>query len=674
MFTKKQLEAQLRLFKGYILEDTSVSFVDPEACFGKGLLFTKPVPIDVYLIANELYGKDSTKWNNTFHKSFATVRDLPLETLVAQQIIHYFTTYGLEELGIYDSDLVYIPFEKLEVPEITEDIPLIVIKELTKEQLQEKMMILLSSGIALSKEVISDIMELSDYIDLDKINQIKNKEVKSALYEKYHIVPYNNVEFLRYLIKKATGKTLLIKDKATIQALKNAETHLLWSELDNYVGKYGYEKLSEIFLRYKDLFIAMKRPATNETAKLLNAIINKLRRRATANHKPLEINILDRLTQIKTLQEVTENKELIIAELNKVPLFRVVRILNSFKIREKNIDHMLAKIRNGKAFVYPSKHLNIEAQTHIAQIELQNIIKRNLLDRLRHTLTGKTIYMPETISYAIPQSEKQFMGDIPEGSYVEVKREDDMVLGIHWMNLDHENTWDARVDLDLHAQNRNEQYGWSSSYRSSDGSDFYFSGDLTDAPKPYGATEVFYIGKNCGNKEFLLTLNNYTSNKEDVPFEFFIAKTERSNINRDYVVDPNKVLVSIPRTFEWGCAGSYTRQMTLGFIRITSSTIRFYFNDVSLGSSIVTRQTATIKSAYECLDAASQSQLMLRDVLVDAGVQFVDAPYVEKIVPSEIVDENGNQLFKKVIVKADYDFSLEAIDKTSIIKLIMEEK
>lgn len=674
MFTKRQIEAQLRLFKGYLLDDANVSFVDPEACYGKGLLFTKQVPINIYLVANELYGKDSTKWNNTFHKSFATVRDLPLETLVAQQIIHYFTTYGFEELGIYDSELVYIPYEKLEVPEITEDIPLIVIKELTEEQLKEKMMVLLTSGIALSKETISDIMELSDYINLNKIHQIKNKEVKSALYEKYHIVPSNNQEFLRYLIKKATGKTLLIKDKATIQALKNAETHLLWSELNNYVSKYGYEKLSEIFLRYKDLFIAMKRPATNETAKLLNAIINKLRRRANTNHKPLESNILDRLTQIKTLQDVTENRELIIEELNKVPLFRVVRILNSFRIRETNIDYMLAKIRNGKAYVYPSKHNTIDTNKHITQIELQNLIKRNLLDRLRHTLTGKTIYMPEVISYAIPQSEKQFMGDIPEGSYVEVKREDDMVLGIHWTNLDNDSSWDSRVDLDLHAQNRNEQYGWSSSYRSSDGSDFYFSGDLTDAPKPNGATEVFYIGKNCGHKEFLLTLNNYTSNKEDVPFEFFIAKTDRSNINKDYVVDPNKVIVSIPRIFECGCAGSYTRQITLGFIRITNSTIRFYFNDVSLGSSIVTRQTNTIKSAYDCLDAASQTQLMLNDVLKDAGVTFLDKPTYEKLEPVETFDENGNQLFRKVIVKADYDFSLEAIDKTSIIKLMMEEK
>ena len=399
------------------------TLIDPEACYGKGLLFTKQVPINIYLVANELYGKDSTKWNNTFHKSFATVRDLPLETLVAQQIIHYFTTYGFEELGIYDSELVYIPYEKLEVPEITEDIPLIVIKELTEEQLKEKMMVLLTSGIALSKETISDIMELSDYINLNKIHQIKNKEVKSALYEKYHIVPSNNQEFLRYLIKKATGKTLLIKDKATIQALKNAETHLLWSELNNYVSKYGYEKLSEIFLRYKDLFIAMKRPATNETAKLLNAIINKLRRRANTNHKPLESNILDRLTQIKTLQDVTENRELIIEELNKVPLFRVVRILNSFRIRETNIDYMLAKIRNGKAYVYPSKHNTIDTNKHITQIELQNLIKRNLLDRLRHTLTGKTIYMPEVISYAIPQSEKQFMGDI-DGLSISTRPED----------------------------------------------------------------------------------------------------------------------------------------------------------------------------------------------------------------------------------------------------------
>ena len=135
---------------------------------------------------------------------------------------------------------MYIPHEQLDIPELEEDIPMIIIHKLSEQELKDKLMILLTSGIALSKETIADIMELSDYIDLDMVDDVKNREVKTALYEKYYIVPGNNVEFLRYLIRKVTGRTLLIKDKATIKALQEADTHLLWSELKGYVVLNGY--------------------------------------------------------------------------------------------------------------------------------------------------------------------------------------------------------------------------------------------------------------------------------------------------------------------------------------------------------------------------------------------------------------------------------------------------
>ena len=241
MMNEKQIEAELRLFKGYtISEDEFYDGKLRENAYGNGILFLEEPSPAVLEKALELYGKDGEKWNQTFHKSFSTVRDTPIVTLIAQQLIHYFTTYGLESLGLYNEDLVYIPHEQLDIPELEEDIPMIVIHKLSEQELKDKLMILLTSGIALSKETIADVMELSDYIDLDMVDDVKNREVKTALYEKYHIVPGNNVEFLRYLIRKVTGRTLLIKDKATIKALQEADTHLLWSELKGYVVLKGY--------------------------------------------------------------------------------------------------------------------------------------------------------------------------------------------------------------------------------------------------------------------------------------------------------------------------------------------------------------------------------------------------------------------------------------------------
>lgn len=674
MMTQKQIEAQLRLFKSYtLLNNESYSGVLHENAYGKGVLFIEEPPVSILEAAIKMYGKDGEKWNQTFHKSFATVRDTDIEILIAQQVIHYFTTYGLESLGLYDSDLVYIPHEQLEIPDLEEDIPMTVIHKITIEQLQEKLMNLLTSGIALSKETISDIMELSDYIDKERFDEIKNREVKTTLYDKYLIAPKNNIEFLRYMVFKATGSTMLIKNNTMIQAIKKADIEQIYGFMNSYVStKYGYQNLAQIFFRYKDIFLAFKRKENESVyAKSINKIINRVRKLATKYHKPLEPNILDQLTQLCTLQSVTDNADLIEQELNKVPLFRVIRILNALEYRIKGNTEILVKVRNGKGHIHDIKEGKMNDVKKFAQISLRNIVKFNLINRLKKQLEGKTIYMPDYISYTLPQSEKQFSGNIPEGSYVEVKREDDMVLGIHWTNLNKEG-WDARVDLDLHAQNRSEQYGWNTSYRSAGSGDFYFSGDITDAKLPNGATEVFYIGKNCGDKSFLLTINNYTANNAEVPFEFIIGRTNKEIIDRNYVVDPNKIIVQIPRVFEHD--NGNVRQMTLGFIRITSEYIRFYFNDFALGNSIVTRQTKVTQGAYNYLETYADIQLQLKPILKEAGVEFLDTPYKEEIVETDQVDEDGNKLYKKVTIKPDYNFSLEAIDKETLIKLLMEEK
>ena len=698
MMNERQIEAELRLFKGYtISEDEFYDGKLKENAYGNGILFLEEPSPTVLEKALELYGKDEEKWNQTFHKSFSTVRDTPIVTLIAQQLIHYFTTYGLESLGLYNEDLVYIPHEQLDIPELEEDIPMIIIHKLSEQELKDKLMILLTSGIALSKETIADIMELSDYIDLDMVDDVKNREVKTALYEKYYIVPGNNVEFLRYLIRKVTGRTLLIKDKATIKALQEADTHLLWSELKGYVvlngyyennkfikklrNKYqseedkprltnGYEVLAKIFLRYKNLFLAMKRKnyePDDKEAKQINSMINNISKLSKKYHEPLESNILDTLTQIKSKAELDDIKNDLIKELKNINLFRMTRIINSLSYRanEENTS-ILYKVRNGKGYV---KEYNASE----SYFDVTNIIKDIVLEeytkRIETKLKGKTVYIPDNIKYMVPQSEKQFMDNIPEGSYIEVPRESDMLVGIHWTNLDKDG-YDGRVDLDLHMQNKNEQYGWNTLYRSST-ANFFFSGDVTDAPKPLGATEVFYIGKNCENKNFLLTLNNYTANRDEVPFEFIIAKTNTADICKNFIVDPNNILTKVNKKFEYDVNGNKVNQITLGLVKIKDDNIRFYFNDFSLGTSIITRQNKITQGAYSYLESYSDTQMELKE-LIKPYVTLTDSPLVETLVETDQVDEDGNKLFKKVTRPVDYDLSLENISKETIIEMFTE--
>ena len=62
---------------------------------------------------------------------------------------------------------------------------------------------------------------------------------------------------------------------------------------------------------------------------------------------------------------------------------------------------------------------------------------------------------------------------------------------------------------------------------------------------------------NYKNKNFLLTLNNYTANRDEVPFEFIIAKTDTADICKNFIVDPNNILTKVNKKFEYDANGNY---------------------------------------------------------------------------------------------------------------------
>lgn len=708
--TNSQIQSELRLFKGFTFEHNRPTNQVNNYLNGvmSGIMFnTDRVPSDVIEEAVKMYGIKPEMYNETFHKSFKVVRDLDILDLFLQQISHYITTYGFESLGIYDESTVYIPKEKLEIPELDTDVYLTIIREIQPSELTERLMTLLTSGIALSKETIDDIMNLSDYINLDMVDEVKNREVKTALYEKYHITPGNNVEFLRYLINRATGITLLIQDKATINAIKNADTRLLWSELNEYVtlqGYYennkfikkpkninkaewtdGYKVMAKIFLRYKNLFLAMKRKDNTTEAKLLNRIINRISKLSHIYHTPLESNILDNITKIYTVQTVDHLKEQILKELDKSTVFREIRILNALKHRQfKTSNYYVYKIRNGKAFVREQSDLRVDKQTFLY---LYKLISNHLMNRVKQNIYGKSFYIPNNVCYTLPTSEKQFNGNVPEGSYIEVPLNQAMVIGVHWTNLSN-NGYEDRVDLDLKMRNKSESYGWDTSYRSHN-RNFMFSGDVTDAPKPKGATEVFYIGPECENKSFTITLNKYTSNNTEVPFEFFIAYTDKESVDKDFVVDPNNVITQINNKFAHDKFDGIVNDMTLGMVKITDGVVKFYFNDFTTGDSIVSNKNFVTTGIHEYTNEYVENQIKLEKFLeACGGVIWRTKSYSASIYYERLEDGNKEMITSKrameltkngnshlieeelETISADYDLSLDGISKDTLIKLL----
>lgn len=662
----------LRLFKGYLGEKTDTV---NEKALKYGLLIPNNADEEVVDLAIEMYGKDGEKWNQTFHKDFEIVKNAPIEDLIAQQMIHYITTYGFESLGMYDSDLVYIPREKLEIPELDlENIEFITIKPLTSDELTEKLMTLVTSGIALSEWTVEDVKVLSDFIDKNRFDEVSNREIKTYLYDKYNIMPKNPDDFLRYMLFKLTGNTLKIQSVDMIYQVRRSDKNKALKMLESYLtDDNSYKKLSSIFLRNKQLFLALKVKKEDVEyygAKVkINKIINKLRKLSIYNHKPLPINVLDHLTD-KSLY-VTDDT--ILRLLDDVTIFREIRILNGILYRLYGNDNILYRIRNGKSYVTKQ---STKTSNHIDKLEkLSKLVINHLVQRLSTKVKDKTIYIPKNVVYTAPTSEKQFFGDIPEGSYIEVPRNNNIVYGVHWKNIkDGKPTCvrrfygeevlpqgEERVDLDLKQMNKSDVFGWDASYRSSK-SDILFSGDITNAQLPDGATELFYVGQNVGNVAFLVTLNMFTNNSQDVPFEFVIANaTHRpENVSR-YALDPNNILYKMDAIIK-----NMERQKTLGLITI-SDTIRFYFNEFSLGNSVATsRRDDITMGAFDYLNTYGKTQLKLNELLKDSEAIIVNEPTIKTKV---IKNVDGNEISEIIDTPVDLDLSLESITKDTIIDL-----
>lgn len=657
----------LKLFKGY-LGDNTISIDDSDGlnCMGLfnqkalkfGVMIPNNAPKETVEEAIKLYGKDGKKWNQCFHKGFSVVANSSIEELVFQQIIHYFTTYGFESLGIYNSDRVYIPREQLEIPELEKDIEMVIIKPLTAQEISDKIMTLLTSGIALSKDTIASIMVLSDFISKDNFASVKNREVKIALYDKYNLVPSNPDEFLRYLIYKTTGSTLKIQNSELITRIKNCDK----AKALELFNKYENMKLlASIFLRNKNLFLAykvskndMRYVWTNQDVRInLNKKINKLRKLAIKNHKAIGLGLLDKITDTNIQVPLND----LINALDNASIFREIRIFNSLNYRATNPESIVYKIRNGKTYVSKLEHLSYFSGSILN--ERRNIVFDHLKNRVKNKVEGKAICIPKNIVYAAPTSEKQFNDNFPFGSYIELPRGENLVYGVHWQNISKNENEIERVDLDLHQVNKHSMFGWDTSYRD-DGKNILFSGDMTDAPLPDGATELFYVGNNYGHGAFLITLNMFTNNTEDVPFEFVIAK---GNVEDKKCIDPNNILTSVNMTVK-----KDERQKVVGFI-VIGETIKFYFNDFSAGKSCPTTSVDdVITGMFDYLSNYSKTQLKLNDLLKEAGAIITDTPKIKITKVTLIPDGTSYEALEEQDV--NIDLSINSITKETIIDLL----
>lgn len=582
-FKNMYIMKSLRLFNAVISKDSTDKdpvidtlgiIIEPSAVWAKDQILS-------YYEKEVLDGYDL---NKTFHKSWQKIKESTRFQLLVDQILHYMTTYGTD----FQSDFIYIPTEKLDIPRVDiNTLKFKVIRGYTREELIDKSLSLLTSGVALKQETINDVLSLLhdelDYTFSGK-EKINNKEAVVQLAEVYGVLPTNPTEFLRYIVYRTTGESLLIKNDYLISSIKSSTFNPT-----PLFKKFGLKRLAEIFNRFEPLFLAYK----NRSRKT----INKISKLSKTYHKPLVENPLNNVTNAILSVDDTH-------WLENATTFSLLKALNACHTRLQGQTNFMYNVRNGKSWVEFNDVNNADVWQHNYSTILSHLKER--LD-----FTGKEFYVPSNIEYSVPTSEKQFVGNIPMGTRVYGKK---LAVGMYW-----ENEWGAR-DLDLSGVTQNNtKVGWNARY-SSDNNSLLYSGDITSAPN--GAVEYLYANKGLSDP-VLVNMNIYSGN-DGSGYKIIVGSGD--DISKDYMMNPNNLI------FEQRVE-AVQKQMILGLFLPKGESKQQSFIVLNGGSGslrVSTSMSDVSKIGNKALVEEWQYKLSLKDIIELLG----------GTVHSDTIDEN----------------------------------
>lgn len=564
--------------KAFISEDGFM--IEPDAVWAKK-------EITSFYKREKLNGNDL---NKTFHKSWQKIKDSTRFQLLIEQINHYISTYGSN----FQNE-IYIPDEVLNVPDLK--LTFKVIKAYSNEEMQEKCLSLLKSGIALKEETVDDVLHiLHNELEYDFTGKenIRNKEAIIKIADRYDIYPENPVEFFRYVIYKTTRTTLLIKSDDLIDEIKQSKFNPTY-----LFEKFELEKLAEIFNRFKPLFLAYKNKAPKT--------INKISKLSKVYHQPLISNPLNNATNI-----LLENSDLHWLE-NATP-FALFKALSACYSRMYGQDTFVYRIRNGKSWTKKA------TSTCVNELNYDFIL--NYL-KSKYNLSGKKMYFPKDVEFALPTSEKMFVGNIPTGTRFYGER---LAIGIYW-----ENAWGA-YDLDLSGLNIAGKIGWNASYNQNEGQLMY-SGDMTSAPQ--GAVEYLYANK--GFVAPTLVMNNVFSGSSDCGYKIVIGKGDA--VSYDYMMNPDNL-------FAEAQCNSVQKQTILGILLPKDGRQCFVLLNFGAGHSHVS--------------GSSEVSMM--------ATQALYQQWYEPISFNKLVEELGATITSEKD-ESDFNFSMESLEKDSFMRI-----
>lgn len=527
------------------------------------------------------------QYNSTFYKTWNDVTNKSRFELFVDQVLHYMTTYGTDF-----SEEAYLPNVNPEEPAWN---TYKVISPITYDDLYIKCLGMLQSGIALKSETVT---VLTDYIitharmnDIDPdIDSIKNREAMVILCDALGLLPRNGDRLFAHIIYKTTGQTMIIKNRDTrnrIQMKMNysgSEIKKLWKSLD----ENQMIALAGVYNRYKELFLSFK----NHRDASMNKIINKIGHLSKKHHKPMTRGFWETLLVKETYNpvEVTEKAK-------TATNFKLIQVMQSIRERfllAAGMGDNLYIIRNGKVFMKENNY-NVVDSKYFNWEEIYQILKDQLIENL--SKKACTVRFSDKFNLACPTSEKNFIGDVPMGSYATLDNEG--VFGIYWKN-----EWGTR-DFDLSYNDiTGNRIGWNSSYYN-DKQNIVYSGDITNAPD--GANELMQFKNGCPNG--IIYVNRFSGNPNS-KFKLFFGKDDVKNAYKNelsgsyYMVDPNKVILETMVT------QSDASEMMCGVILDN----KVHFITLSCGYNQVAQATRRLNGKRQ-VDTEGLTQMLKRKAL-----------------------------------------------------------
>lgn len=543
-------------------------------------------------------------YNTTFYKTYAEAASKTREELLADQMLHYLSTYGTN----YSAPA----FTRNPEPAAMIYKELTPVDAVSPERMFELCCGLLESGAALKAETLETICEyMASFIrESEKANRsatfdissISNREGRCVLYSKIGVRPDNPVEFLRVAVYACTGSAMLINSPELL-------TKIRLTARDNYIclrlfGKHfseaELEGLASIYFRYRHIFIAFKisfRDTAGESPLACAAIkfINYLRHLAPRFKQPFHADVLSRILD-PSLSEDDIRK----SAATEPSTFRLIRILGYLNMRAAHPTAAMYNIRNGRTYIKSVQQYADNANaTAVRKIIVDEIVSR--LD-----VAGKSVRFPRFMELAAPTSEKNFVGNIPFLSSYK-PGSPSFFIGIYWRD-----EWGTH-DFDLSGifPDENIKIGWNSAFTDNDEAVIY-SGDMTDADPE--AAEVLLFRK--GVPDGFIYVNRYFG-EEGSKFRLFFGEGEPIEIEkeekgRDYPGATFSVRTSDIR-IEADITSTTTEQLA-GYIENGC----FHFMALGLGRNIVSHN-AHKYPLRAALVAKASSAVSLRGLLLKAG-------------------------------------------------------